>query len=268
MLKETRKSIEAVFPVMDRTGDAAHLDMPRSNDPDDNPKSALLSRLNCFDVDNVKRVHEENLSMLDKKASMKKPSKSSSRSSRKKRPVSQPKSDKPSGLDNDTLWSEQQQAIIDCVSDYLQRAAVWREHESLPNELPIAPKLLLFGGPGAYSFLYESLSFVIHILHSGVGKTTVLTEITKMCEEYSIPLSCAAYTGVAAGSLRYGVTIHSGFGIPIDISANSDENLDCLSKERLNTLLADLEEALSTGVPFAAIIDEISMITGIISSWL
>jgi hypothetical protein len=85
-----------------------------------------------------------------------------------------------------------------------------------------------------------------------------------MCEEYSIPLSCAAYTGVAAGSLRYGVTIHSGFGIPIDISANSDENLVCLSKERLNTLLA--EEALSTGVPLAAIIDEISMITGIIST--
>jgi hypothetical protein len=86
-----------------------------------------------------------------------------------------------------------------------------------------------------------------------------------MCEEYSIPLSCSAYTGVAAGSLRYGVTIHSGFGIPIDVSANSDENLDNLSKEKLKTLLADLEEALSTGVPFAAILDEISMITGIIA---
>ena len=263
MLKETRKSIEAVFPVMDRTGDAAHSDMPGSNDPDNDPKSALLSCLNCFDVENVKRVHEENLSVLDKKASMKKPSNSSSRSSRKKR---QPKSNKPSGPDNDTLWSEQQQAILDCVSDYLQRVAVWREHGSLPDDLPIAPKLLLFGGPGTYPLLYELLPFVIHILQSGVGKTTVLTEITKMCEEYSIPLSCAAYTGVAAGSLRYGVTIHSGFGIPIDISANSDENLDCLSKERLNTLLADLEEALSTGVPFAAIIDEISMITGIVAT--
>ena len=155
MLKETRTSIETVFPVMDRSGDAAHSDMPGSNDHDNNPKTVMLSRLNCFDIENVKRVHEENLSMLDKKASMEKQSKSSSRSSRKKRSPAQPP--KPSGPDHNLLWSEQQKAIIDCVSDYLQKIAVWREHGSLPNELPIAPKLLLFGGPGAHPFLNKLL---------------------------------------------------------------------------------------------------------------
>jgi len=44
---------------------------------------------------------------------------------------------------------------------------------------------------------------------TGVGKTTVLHEITRMCQQASIPLISSAATGVAAGAMHNaGTTVH------------------------------------------------------------
>jgi len=111
--------------------------------------------------------------------------------------------------------------------------------------------------------LYPLRHSLILCLLAGTGKTTCLRHISNQCAAAGIPLRSAAMTGVASGSLRYGMTVHSSFGIPVDQSTCTNRNLSNLMDKKLHVLLADLQDALDTGVPLAVILDEMSMVTAV-----
>ena len=88
----------------------------------------------------------------------------------------------------------------------------------------------------------------------GVGKTTVLSQITELCAEYNLPLLCAAMTGiiifftlfmpylihstmagVAAGTLMNGMTLHSCFDLKVieDKYSSSGSFQEALTPERV-----------------------------------
>ena len=93
-------------------------------------------------------------------------------------------------------WSPQQKQIIDRVSRYIDSVVRWRDTGCKPSERPQGVTLLIFGAPG-------------------VVKTAVLKKLTKMCQEAALPLLCAAFTGVAAGSMMDAKTLHSQYIIPV-----------------------------------------------------
>jgi hypothetical protein len=96
----------------------------------------------------------------------------------------------------------------------------------------------------------------------GVGKTTVLHEITKLCKEASIPLISSAATGVAAGAMHNAGTNHSKYSIPVYGNGETTRNefLPPLSQATINSLMTEYDEHLSNGTSLAVSIDEFSMV--------
>jgi hypothetical protein len=99
-------------------------------------------------------------------------------------------------------------------------------------------------------------------IHTGVGKTTVLREISRMCKEAKIPLISSAATGVAAGAMMDGGTNHSRYGLPVfqNNEYQANEFLPPLSQTVINRLMEQYEESLTSGTSLSISIDEFSMV--------
>ncbi len=100
----------------------------------------------------------------------------------------------------------------------------------------------------------------------GDGETTLLARLTNMCDEAVQPLLCSAMTGVSAGSLKRGVTVHSSYIIPVCRKRNtvSKSFLKLLSEARIRNHLDLLNEPILSGMSLAAFVDEISMISAVV----
>jgi hypothetical protein len=94
--------------------------------------------------------------------------------------------------------------------------------------------MLIFGGPG-------------------VGKTTVLKELSTMCKLAGMPLVSSAATGVAAGAMLDAGTNHSKYCLPVyaNNETDPDDFLPPLSKKIINILMTEYEESLAAGTPLA-----------------
>jgi len=106
--------------------------------------------------------------------------------------------------------------------------------------------MMVFGGPG-------------------VGKTTVLKEIARMCEHARMPLVSSAATGVATGAMNQAgatvTTTHSLYALPVFVDrTDNSEFLTPLSSRHISVLMEEFEETLSSGTPLAIAIDEVSML--------
>lgn len=243
------------------------------------------SLLNCFSVELAQRVHAQN------KASdqVKKPVESSGKKKRKPahHDIPEPQASK---LPDDIQWSTAQKALIDEVEQYLIKIQAWRSGGGSRDNLPPAPVLVVLGAPG-------------------VGKTTVLSRIVDMCAEYDFPLICAAMTGqaldrlllhfrvvftqccsgVAAGTLLHGLTVHTAFDIKVidDDHRGKNQYQEILKSEQVyylrqvlelfqmhnnNDYIAkidilfmtaqfhNIDTQLNEGVPVGVFLDEFSMI--------
>ena len=78
----------------------------------------------------------------------------------------------------------------------------------------------------------SSISFDDHIYPlyfingaGGIGKTFLYNSIILFCEKYNIQYLCFAHTGIAAGLLKNGTTLHSGFGIPLNLTGNATSSI-------------------------------------------
>ena len=157
----------------------------------------ITERLNCFSVDQVTVVNDHNrlsdserLQEAEQKAKSSRQRKTGIKQGRAAQRREPPSPSEP------VQWSPQQKKIIDRVSRYIDSVVRWRDTGCKPSERPQGVTLLIFGAPG-------------------VGKTAVLKKLTKMCQEAALPLLCAAFTGVAAGSMMDAKTLHSQYIIPV-----------------------------------------------------
>ena len=159
----------------------------------------ITERLNCFSADQVTVVNDHNrLSDAERLQEAEQNKKSSrQRQTGKKQGHAAPcQTREPPSNAEPLQWSPQQQNIIDRVSRYIDSVVRWRDTGCKLSERPKGVTLLIFGAPG-------------------VGKTEVLKKLTKMCQEAALPLLCAAFTGVAAGSMMDAKTLHSQYIIPV-----------------------------------------------------
>ena len=157
----------------------------------------ITERLNCFSADQVTVVNDHNrLSDSERLQEAEKKVKSSRqrKTGKKQGHAAQPR--EPPSNSEPVQWSPQQQNIIDRVSRYIDSVVRWRDTGFKLSERPKGVTLLIFGAPG-------------------VGKTEVLKKLTKMCQEAALPLLCADFTGVAAGSMMDAKTLHSQYIIPV-----------------------------------------------------
>jgi hypothetical protein len=197
----------------------------------------LHDRIDCFTTDsitkvrdyNLKKNHERNLEAKLKQAKLKRPKKSK---------VTRSASPPPSRSTVD--WSPQQLTIVTAVSDFLDTFTDWRNGRC-PAPKPLS--MLIFGGPG-------------------VGKTTVLKELSTMCKLAEMPLISSAATGVAAGAMHEAGTNHSKYALPVyaNNETDPDDFLPPLSRQHINILMTDYEQSLAAGTPLAIAIDECSML--------
>jgi hypothetical protein len=151
LMEATRLNINEVFPIVDRTGrDPSMAEESdrclRDTDSCIPTRASLIYRLNCFSSEDVERVHLENKSAIPQ------PSSSKKSSSKRRRPEFMPAPEPVSHESPNVEWSEQQQAVIDCVSAYIRKISVWKDNGSDPAKLPAGPNILLFGGPGGQCF--------------------------------------------------------------------------------------------------------------------
>ena len=59
----------------------------------------------------------------------------------------------------------------------------------------------------------------------GSGKTTLYKEIIKACKQENLKVRVFATTGIAATLMEGGMTVHSGFGIPVPLTPESNSRL-------------------------------------------
>ena len=200
----------------------------------------LINRIDCFPVDHIRMVQEQNILKLTDQALMRQLKRKKQKLNNSTNPPCSPLPDTQS---QDISWSPQQAKIISAVTDFLERFTAWKSGHSPP---PPSLSLLIFGGPG-------------------VGKTTVLKTISKMCEHASMPLLSSAATGVAAGAMRRAGTNHSTFAIPVFGRGENDSNsfLPRLSQTTINLLMQDFQDSLEAGTPLAVAVDECSMLSAL-----
>ena len=197
----------------------------------------LHDRIDCFTTDSIEKVRDYNLKKqyertLEanlKQAKLKRPKKSK---------VTRSSTPPPSR--SAVNWSPQQLTIVTAVSDFLDAFTDWRNGKC---PAPKSLSMLIFGGPG-------------------VGKTTVLKELSTMCKLAEMPLISSAATGVAAGAMQDAGTNHSKYALPVYASHETDPDdfLPPLSRQHINMLMADYEQSLANGTPLAIAIDECSML--------
>jgi hypothetical protein len=196
----------------------------------------LLDRINCFPMEHINRVHEHNMKKVAERLLQEKLNKHKHKRKRPGRPASPPPINEPT-------WSPQQIAIINAVSAFLDAFVDWKNgRKSKPKPLSI----LLFGGPG-------------------VGKTTVLRHLTKLCKDAKMPLICSAATGVAAGAMLDAGTNHAKYALPVFAGKEIDGEhfLPPLSKMTVKMLMEEYDDSLADGIPLAIAVDEVSMVSAL-----
>jgi hypothetical protein len=157
----------------------------------------IAERLNCFTADSITAVNDHN--KLSESESLNQAEMNIKQSQQRK--TGNKKGHTAATRENASesepvQWSFQQKKIIDQVSNYIDSMIRWKDAGCIQSQRPKGLTLLIFGAPG-------------------VGKTEVLKKLTKMCRDASLPLLCAAYTGVAAGSMLDAKTLHSQYLIPV-----------------------------------------------------
>ena len=192
----------------------------------------LLDRINCFTSDSIEKVHAYNLTKLHERtlqAKLKETKQKRPRNSDSARAPSPP----PSRSNVD--WSPQQLSIVNTVSTFLEAFVDWKNGN---GSQPLPLSMLIFGGPG-------------------VGKTTVLKELSTMCKLAGMPLVSSAATGVAAGAMLDAGTNHSKYCLPVyaNNEPDPDDFLPPLSKRVINILMTEYEQSLAAGTPLAIAID-------------
>ena len=202
---------------------------------------SLSDRINCFQTVLINQVHDHNITKQAERIAQEKIKRSKLSTKKSKKNV-QPSSHPPKPI-NDLAWSPQQQAIISAVSDFLDKFVDWKNGCSSP---PKSLSMLIFGGPG-------------------VGKTTVLKEISHMCQSAVMPLLSSAATGVAAGAMRDAGTNHSKYSMPVYSKGESDGNsfLPPMSRLTKKSLMEEYQDTLAAGIPLAIAIDECSMLSAV-----
>ena len=197
----------------------------------------LHDRIDCFTTDSIEKVRDYNL-----KKQYERTMEAKLKQTKLKRPKRSKvtRSASPPSSRSNVDWSPQQKTIVTAVSDFLDAFTDWRNGRC---PAPKSLSMLIFGGPG-------------------VGKTTVLKELSTMCKLAEMPLISSAATGVAAGAMHDAGTNHSKYALPVYASheTDPDDYLPPLSKHHINTLMADYEESLANGTPLAIAIDECSML--------
>jgi hypothetical protein len=165
---------------------------------------------------------------------------SNSRKREKKRKLDSVRVPSPPPSRSNVDWSPQQLGIVNTVSTFLDSFVDWKNGNSSP---PPPLFMFIFGGPG-------------------VGKTTVLTELSMMCKLAGMPLVSSAATGVAAGAMLDAGTNHSKYCLPVytKYETDPDDFLPPLLKKVINILMAEYEQSLAAGTPLAIAIDEVSML--------
>lgn len=208
----------------------------------------LQDRLNCFVPDVVNAVHDHNITKQTDRDLQEKIKLCAARSSKRPKPKVAPATKKSPPPPKPDVWSPQQQKIVAAVSEFLDKVTVWKNAGCDPKTRPDSCYMLVFGGPGT-------------------GKTTVLGEISRLCEAAGVPLMASAQTGVAAGSMKSvsANTNHATFSLPVYQTGESGRNefLPPLSQATISVLMERYQEALDSGLPLAVSIDEISMVDAI-----
>ena len=113
-------------------------------------------------------------------------------------------------------------------------------------------------------------------------QTEALKKLTRMCQEAALPLLCAAFTGVAAGSMMDAKTLHSQYIIPIlniilctghdrsewdsvqvtrEKGKASNQFLKLLTYARIQRHIETYMEAIAKGLAINNFCDEISMVS-------
>jgi hypothetical protein len=135
----------------------------------------LHERINCFTTDSIEKVRDYNL-----KKQYERTLEAKLKQTKLKRPKRSKvtRSTSPPPSRSNVNWSPQQKTVVTAVSDFLDAFTDWKNGRC---PAPKSLSMLIFGGPG-------------------VGKTTVLKELSTMCKLANMPLISSAATGVAAGA--------------------------------------------------------------------
>ena len=199
----------------------------------------LVDRINPFAYNTLNTVREQNIMKMSDQLLIQR----QKRKRFKRGATMRPRSPSPDIQDPDISWSPQQSNIISAVTRFLEQFTQWKAGHCLP---PASLSMLIFGGPG-------------------VGKTTVLKAISRLCEQASMPLLSSAATGVAAGAMHKAGTNHSKFCIPVFGKGESDTNhfLPPLSQKTVDILMQDFQASLENGTPLAIAVDECSMLSAL-----
>jgi hypothetical protein len=267
--KHKESLIEHVISVVHETFDI-HCESADSCAPSESARSLpgsfpnIAERLNCFTADNVTAVNDHNrLSESERLDSAEMNTKKSHQRKTGNKRANTAAAHEPASKSDPVQWSPQQKKIIDQVSNYVDSMIRWRDAGCIRSQRPKGLTLLIFGAPG-------------------VGKKEVLKKLTKMCQDASLPLLCAAYTGVAAGSMLDAKTLHSQYLIQVSIlllhselcncnsivvqvkwekGKSSNQFLEPLLCARIQRHLQKLMQAIVQGLLLNNFCDEISMVS-------
>ena len=165
------------------------------------------------------------------------------------------KKGRPEELNRPTIitWSEEQKRPIEEMNNYIQKLQLWSNEMSRIGTdsgkappFPPPPRIMILGGPGS-------------------GKTAVISELTRLLTDASIPILSSAMTGIAAGGMPNGQTIHSTYTIPVR-RGHQQRATDYLTvgpsqATRPSKYRRECSRAMGLGLPVATIIDEVSLLT-------